>query len=63
MSPGFSISYLNGLEPLIHDCLQVFTKVLDAKCSKEKGFALVDINRMLGNLTFVRVSPSTESIC
>jgi hypothetical protein len=41
----------------MHDCLQVFTKVLDAKCREEDGFAVVDMNRMLGNLTSVRILP------
>lgn len=37
----------------MHDCLKVFTKVLDAKCNDGSGFVEVDINRMLGNLTSV----------
>lgn len=51
LSPGFSITYLNGLEPLMHECLQAFTKVLDARCKDEGGCATVDMNRVLGNLT------------
>lgn len=37
----------------MHDCLEVFTKVLDAKCEADHGFAIVDMNRILGNLTSV----------
>jgi hypothetical protein len=44
----------------MHDCIEVFTKVLDARCREENGFAVVDINRMLGNLTSVRLSPLTK---
>ena len=53
LSPGFSISYLNGLEPLMHECIQVFTKVLDSRCRDAGGYAVVDMNRVLGNLTSV----------
>ncbi len=54
MSPGFSISYLNGLEPLMHDCINQFTRVLDEKCPESgEERVVVDINRMLGNLTSV----------
>ncbi|PMD33538.1 cytochrome P450 [Hyaloscypha variabilis F] len=51
LSPGFSIGYLNGLEPLMHECLQVFKKVLDGRCRDAGGYAVIDMNRMLGNLT------------
>jgi hypothetical protein len=37
----------------MHDCIQIFTKVLDAKCNESNDFIIVDISRMLGNLTSV----------
>jgi len=37
----------------MHQCIQVFTEVLDGRCRDAGGHAVVDINRMLGNLTSV----------
>ncbi len=31
LSPGFSINYLNGLEPLMAQCVQAFVETLDAR--------------------------------
>jgi hypothetical protein len=41
----------------MHDCLRVFTTVLDAKCNEDDGFVVVDMNRILGNLTSVSFAP------
>ncbi len=53
LSPGFSISYLNGLEPLMLECIQALEEVLDAKCVESLGSATVDMNALLGNLASV----------
>lgn len=37
----------------MQECIKIFTQVLDDKCTSEGGKAVVDINRMLGNLTSV----------
>jgi hypothetical protein len=57
LSPGFGIGYLNNLEPLMHDCITLFTKVLDSKCDQGCGFVIVDMARVLGNLTSVSYVP------
>lgn len=51
LSPAFSISYLNGLEALMHECIQVFTRVLDTKCNEAHGAVVIDMNRILAHLT------------
>ncbi|KAH9207521.1 cytochrome P450 [Leptodontidium sp. 2 PMI_412] len=52
LSPGFSISYLNALEPRVKECVQVFEDWLDAECSKGNGYTIVDMSNMMGNLSF-----------
>lgn len=52
LSPGFSISYLNGLEPQMQACMREFEKYLDGEIAKGSGFAVIDMARMLSNLTF-----------
>jgi len=56
LSPGFSVSYLNGLEPLMQECIQDFEKFLDVECEKGNGTAVIDMQGMLSNLTFVQPS-------
>ncbi|RDW70984.1 hypothetical protein BP6252_07547 [Coleophoma cylindrospora] len=51
LSPGFSISYLKGLEPLMRDCVKEFEEVLDLKCSDSNGSTTIDICGMLSFLT------------
>ncbi|KAF8848211.1 cytochrome P450 [Acephala macrosclerotiorum] len=46
ISPGFSISYLNGSEPLMKGCLDVLERSL-----KAGGYAVINMSQMLGNLT------------
>jgi hypothetical protein len=41
----------------MHDCIEVFTKVLDLKCDQGGGFAIVDMARVLANLTSVSHVP------
>lgn len=53
LSPGFSLSYLNGLEPLMQECMQEFERFLDSKCDKSHGAAVIDMQGILGNLAFV----------
>ncbi|CZR69470.1 related to benzoate 4-monooxygenase cytochrome P450 [Phialocephala subalpina] len=51
ISPGFSISYLNGLEPLMKGCLDVLERCLNKECEKAGGYAVINMSQMLGNLT------------
>jgi hypothetical protein len=37
----------------MHECIQVFTRVLDAKCNEVDGAVVIDVNRMLSHLTSV----------
>jgi len=60
LSPAFSISYLNGLEALMHECIQVFTRVLDTKCNEAHGAVVIDMNRILAHLTSVSSSRIAE---
>ncbi|RDL37967.1 uncharacterized protein BP5553_05400 [Venustampulla echinocandica] len=53
LAPGFSISFLNSLEPLYLGCIGAFVDVLDAKCAEGHGSAVIDMYMMLGNLTTV----------
>jgi hypothetical protein len=46
----------------MHECLQVFKKVLDGRCRDAGGYAVIDMNRMLGNLTSVSSSPLNVSL-
>ncbi|RDW76958.1 hypothetical protein BP6252_05011 [Coleophoma cylindrospora] len=51
LSPGFSISYLKGLEPILAGCLREFEEFLHAKCAEaEGGVATVDIYGLIANL-------------
>jgi cytochrome P450 len=58
LSPGFSISYLNGLEPLMLQCVQAFIETLDSRCADVKGSAVVDMYAMMSNLTSVSILPT-----
>lgn len=60
LSPGFSISYLNGLEPLMLQCVLAFVETLDSRCADGKGSAFVDMYGMMGNLTSVSNMHSTD---
>ena len=53
MSVLASFSYLNGLEPLMQDCIQMFENALDAECAKTGDVAVIDMVSQLSNLTFV----------
>ncbi|CZT12574.1 hypothetical protein WAI453_005583 [Rhynchosporium graminicola] len=59
LSPGFSISYLNSLEPLVKECVQVFAHWLDEECSGGNGYCVVDMSNMMGNLSFDIMSASS----
>ncbi|RDW77757.1 hypothetical protein BP6252_05810 [Coleophoma cylindrospora] len=50
MSPGFSISYLNGLEPKMNTCVEDFIDVLKSECQQGNGAAIINISHVLGNL-------------
>ncbi|PVH81743.1 cytochrome P450 [Cadophora sp. DSE1049] len=52
LSPGFSISYLNALEPIVKQCVKVFEDWLDNECSKGNGHTVIDMSNMMGNLSF-----------
>ncbi|TGO34982.1 hypothetical protein BHYA_0174g00060 [Botrytis hyacinthi] len=55
LSAGFSISFLNAMEPLMKSCVDFMVKVLESRCitdiESEDGRAVVDMFSMLGNLT------------
>lgn len=55
MSAGFSISFLNAMEPLMKSCVDFMVKVLESRCitdiESEDGRAIVDMSCMLGNVT------------
>lgn len=54
LSGAFSNSYLNGLEPLVQECIGDFERYLDSECSKVKdGRAVVDVWVTLSNVAFV----------
>ncbi|KAE9365295.1 cytochrome P450, partial [Stipitochalara longipes BDJ] len=53
LSAGFSIAYLNGLEPQMRECIQTFEEFLDSECKKGNGSAVVDVSLVLSNLAFV----------
>lgn len=55
LSPAFSISYLNGLEPLFQGCVNVMMKVLNEQPKSTNGLVHVDIYR-------VRKFPSTTPL-
>ena len=62
LSPGFSIGYINGLEPLMLECIGVLQDVLDSECENGNGSAVVDMARLLSNLTSVRLTLWTYTI-
>jgi hypothetical protein len=41
------------------ECIHVFEEFLDKECSKVAGPAIIDMSRMLGNLTFVHPPPTS----
>ncbi|KAM3072746.1 hypothetical protein ACMFMF_007078 [Clarireedia jacksonii] len=51
LSAGFSISFLNGLEPLMQSCVKFMIKILESRCASQDNFAVVDVSTMFGNLT------------
>ncbi|KAF7882809.1 uncharacterized protein EAF02_006172 [Botrytis sinoallii] len=55
LSAGFSISFLNAMEPLMKSCVDFMVEVLKSRCvtdiESEDGRAVVDMFSMLGNLT------------
>jgi cytochrome P450 len=53
LSPGFSISYLNGLEPLMLECVQALVETVDLKCKENHDSAVLDVYTMLSNFTSV----------
>jgi hypothetical protein len=54
LSGGFSIAYLNGLEPQMQECIRTFEEFLDSECTKGNGSAVVNVSLVLSNLAFVR---------
>tara|TARA_R110002060_G_scaffold3112_4_gene4897 strand:+ start:11 stop:265 length:255 start_codon:yes stop_codon:yes gene_type:complete len=53
LSNGFSISYLNNLEPAMMECIDVFQQFLEKKCEEANGYAEVDMFSNLANATAV----------
>ncbi|KAF7946606.1 hypothetical protein EAE96_009601 [Botrytis aclada] len=55
LSAGFSISFLNAMEPLMKSCVDFMVEVLKSRCitdiESEDGRVVVDMFTMLGNLT------------
>ncbi|KAG4420054.1 hypothetical protein IFR04_006813 [Cadophora malorum] len=51
LSNGFSISYLNNLEPAMLECIDVFQQFLEKKCEEANGYAEVDMFSNLANAT------------
>ncbi|ATZ49028.1 hypothetical protein BCIN_04g02280 [Botrytis cinerea B05.10] len=55
LSAGFSISFLNAMEPLMKSCVDFMVEILESRCitntESEDGRAVVDMFCMLGNLT------------
>ncbi|KAL2069494.1 hypothetical protein VTL71DRAFT_14173 [Oculimacula yallundae] len=51
LSHGFSISYLNNLEPAMMDCVDAFQQFLEGKCEQGGGTAQVDMFSNLANAT------------
>lgn len=35
------------------ECLEIFDECLNEECEKDGGYAVIDMNQMLGNLTSV----------
>ncbi|PQE07519.1 cytochrome P450 protein [Rutstroemia sp. NJR-2017a BBW] len=56
LSAGFSISFLNGLEPLMQSCVNFMVEILESRCASQDNYAIVDVSTMFGNLAmFFRV--------
>lgn len=55
LSGGFSIAYLNGLEPQMQECIRIFEEFLESECMTGNGSAVVNISLVLSNLAFVRL--------
>lgn len=53
LSPGFSIAYLNGLEPIMQACCQMFEETIDEKIAAGHGATLFDIDNGFNNLATV----------
>lgn len=53
LSAGFSISYINGLESMMQECIQMFVEAIKNKCADGNGSAVIDFARLFANLTFV----------
>ncbi|KAH7410702.1 cytochrome P450 [Cadophora sp. MPI-SDFR-AT-0126] len=51
LSNGFSISYLNHLEPTMMECVDVFQQFLEQKCKEGNGSVEVDMFSNLANVT------------
>jgi hypothetical protein len=54
MAPGFSISYLNGLEPLMQDCLKILIKTINRKLAEAGGQTTLDFLLLAENVSSVR---------
>ncbi|KAE9368279.1 cytochrome P450 [Stipitochalara longipes BDJ] len=52
LSNGFSPRYIDRLEPLMQGCYDQFEKVLESRCARESGAAVIDMANTLSNLTF-----------
>ncbi|PQE09240.1 hypothetical protein CJF32_00010693 [Rutstroemia sp. NJR-2017a WRK4] len=50
LSAGFSISFLNGLEPLMQSCVNFMVEILESRCASQDNYAIVDVSTMFGNL-------------
>ncbi|KAH7346321.1 cytochrome P450 [Rhexocercosporidium sp. MPI-PUGE-AT-0058] len=51
LSNGFSINYLNHLEPAMMECVDAFQEFLEQKCEEGHGSAEVDMFSNLANVT------------
>jgi cytochrome P450 len=55
LSPGFSISYLNGLEPTMQSCVAAMVSYLDSQLEvtppSSKGWARIDMYSVMNSLT------------
>ena len=51
LSPGFGIAYLNSMEPLMRQCSEAMTEVIDKACASAfGGKAKIDMYTLLGDL-------------
>ncbi|KAH6714088.1 cytochrome P450 [Leptodontidium sp. MPI-SDFR-AT-0119] len=51
LSNGFSINYLNHLEPAMMECVDAFQEFLEQKCEEGHGSAEIDMFSNLANVT------------